>query len=311
MFQIRRLLPLVCYTVVLLLVGCKEAKPVRTIEPLNNDWGFVLGDDETYSSEAYDDSAWRRLDLPHDWSSEHTAQVDSLAQQGCDSLCGEIGWYRKYFTTPKHMNKVINLEFSGVYMNSTVYVNGIRVGHSPYGNTSFSYDVTHFLHKTGMRNLIAVRCDNSLQNDAYCYDGCGICGGVRMVVTNNIYVETSLTRITTSDVSDHSAMVHAVVAITNKGPKRQSVMLVNTIHDADGKRERKSEIKKSVKAGESIEVEMAMQIPNPIVSNDNTDYMYELRSAIEIENSEVDVSTTKFTIRRDAEYVEDGVETIE
>ena len=146
---------------VTLLIGCAEQQGARCVEDFNFDWSFMLGDNEAYATNEYDDSAWRKLHLPHDWSIEGEFSKDNPSTPSGGALPGGIGWYRKHFVTSELDGRVVNVEFDGVFMNSTVYVNGHKVGHRPYGYSSMSYDITPYLKPVGEQNLIAVRCDNS------------------------------------------------------------------------------------------------------------------------------------------------------
>ena len=104
--------------------------------------------------ESFDDSKWRTLDLPHDWSIEDVALVtgknqigpfseDSQGKVATGHVVGGIGWYRKTFATDKSMEgKKVQILFDGVYMNSEVWINGQSLGVHPYGYTPFYYDLT-------------------------------------------------------------------------------------------------------------------------------------------------------------------------
>ena len=112
----------------------------------NEDWTFSLnpsGNDATLSAAGFDDSAWRTLNLPHDWSIEQdfTNQVSSEIGH----LPGGTGWYRKSFVLPAELQgKRINIDFDGVYMDSHIWVNGKKVGNYPNGYIPFSFDVTDY-----------------------------------------------------------------------------------------------------------------------------------------------------------------------
>lgn len=118
----------------------------------DSDWRFSLGDDSLASQVKYDDSRWRRLTLPHDWSIEQP--FDRNAPAGGDGgylPCG-TGWYRKAFAIPAtDKGRQLWLFFEGVYMNSSVYVNGHLAGGHPYGYSSFFVDITgynYMIHKS-------------------------------------------------------------------------------------------------------------------------------------------------------------------
>lgn len=140
----------------------------------DSDWRFSLSDDSLASQVKYDDSRWRALTLPHDWSIEQS--FDKSAPAGGDGgylPCG-TGWYRKSFTVPAtDKGKQLWLYFEGVYMNSSVYVNGKLAGGHPYGYSSFFVDITNYVIPE-KKNIVAVRADNSQQKNCRWYSGSGI-----------------------------------------------------------------------------------------------------------------------------------------
>ena len=143
-------------------------------------WLFTLGDSVSMSDTNYDDSSWRRLDLPHDWAIEGDFLPSHPSGAGGGALPGGIGWYRKHFKVETSDRYFI--QFDGVYMNSTVYVNGRQVGFRPYGYSSFEYDITPYIIK-GAENIIAVKVDNSDQPNSRWYSGCGIYRHVWLTTT--------------------------------------------------------------------------------------------------------------------------------
>jgi beta-galactosidase len=144
---------------------------VRQKTKFNSNWKFVLGDKPEFSDTTYDDSAWRQLNLPHDWSIEGAFDKSGGESNGFFPI--GIGWYRKTFTLSDSLKgKEIVVNFDGVYMNSEVWVNNHFLGRYPYGYSTFQYDMTDFL-KFGEKgkNVIAVRVDNSLPNSTRWYSG--------------------------------------------------------------------------------------------------------------------------------------------
>ncbi|MDR0380818.1 MAG: hypothetical protein LBH86_02305, partial [Oscillospiraceae bacterium] len=78
-------------------------------------------------SPAYDDSEWRTVNVPHDFSIEGAKVSDGNNSQGY--MEGGLGWYRKTFSLPEELRgKKISIDFEGVYQNSVVYVNGTLIG---------------------------------------------------------------------------------------------------------------------------------------------------------------------------------------
>ena len=133
----------------------------------NQDWRFYKGDQSGAESVDFNDSAWRSLSLPHDWSIEGDFTVEGEAESGF--LLGGTGWYRKHFVVPeKYEGKEFTINFDGVYMNSEVYVNGKLVGEHNYGYTAFAFDITDELICDGeTENIIAVKVKNPIPSSGW------------------------------------------------------------------------------------------------------------------------------------------------
>ena len=189
----------------LLLLAASCSKGPRTVEDFNFDWRFCLGDDPAWARPETDDDAWRTLHLPHDWSIEGEFSPKHPAGPNGGALPGGIGWYRKHFSTPDAER--VSVEFDGVYLNSTVWVNGKEVGTRPYGYSSFSYDITEFLRPAGQDNVMAVRVDHSQQPSGRWYTGSGIYRNVRLVLTPETRVVYNGVCVTTPEIGDDAATV--------------------------------------------------------------------------------------------------------
>ena len=146
----------------------------RERQLFDSSWLFSLGNDVKRSAADFDDSQWRKLNLPHDWAIEGDFSASHPSGAGGGALPGGIGWYRKHFSVSDGdtFDKYY-IEFDGVYMNSTVYLNGHELGFRPYGYSSFEYDMTPYINKNG-DNVLAVKVDNSDQPNSRWYSGCGI-----------------------------------------------------------------------------------------------------------------------------------------
>ena len=187
----------------------------------DSDWRFCLGDSAQMASPEYNDSHWRKLNVPHDWAIEGDFHDSNPSGASGGALPGGIGWYRKVFSLPAGSEKTF-LEFDGVYMNSTVYVNGKKVGTRPYGYSSFEYDITPYVHEG--RNVVAVRVDNSDQPNSRWYSGCGIYRHVWLTRTNPIHIK------------HWGVYVHdGKVKVDYENPNNQKITVKNTWFDADGK----------------------------------------------------------------------------
>ena len=176
-------------TAVAVLMGLTAQ--ARERQCFDKDWRFLLGDSAIMAEADFDDSSWRQLDVPHDWAIEGDFYVGNPSGAGGGALPGGIGWYRKTFTlgdceTPMKDTKFF-IEFDGVYMNSTVYVNGEKVGNRPYGYSSFEYDITPYVREG--KNVVAVRVDNSDQPNSRWYSGCGIYRHVWLTKTAKTHIK--------------------------------------------------------------------------------------------------------------------------
>lgn len=220
MMKSRRLAFLVCLLSTLMGLQAEARERLN----FDKDWRFLLGDSAQMAKAEYNDSWWRRLDLPHDWAIEGDFYVGNPSGASGGALPGGVGWYRKHFTIncESTANNLYFIEFDGVYMNSTVYVNGQKVGNRPYGYSSFEYDITPYV-KEG-ENVVAVRVDNSDQPNSRWYSGCGIYRHVWLTKTHPIHVK------------HWGVYVHdGKVEVDYENPTKQKVTVKNTWLDAAGK----------------------------------------------------------------------------
>ena len=179
------------------------------------DWRFALGDYPQAIDKSFNDTDWRTLDLPHDWSIEATPHPDNPAQAGGGFFPGGLGWYRKQLAIPADLgDRRVLIAFDGVYMNSEVWCNGQFCGVRPYGYSSFCYDLTPFV-KAGEPATIAVRVDNSRQKNSRWYSGSGIYRHVWLTLAAPVRVDHWGTFVTTPEVTPEKATVCCEVTLVN------------------------------------------------------------------------------------------------
>ena len=214
---------LITLLTLIVLGACQSIPTTQHGTDFNFDWRFTLGDDPAFAENAFDDGTWRELHLPHDWSIEGEFAADNPSTPGGGALPGGIGWYRKHFDAPEGVFgpdgkavKSVRVEFDGVFMNSTVYVNGQALGTRPYGYSSSSYDITGCLRPGD--NLIAVRCDNAEQPNSRWYAGCGIYRPVRLAVTDPVHVAYNGLYVRATKISDDKATVAVTVETEGSAP---------------------------------------------------------------------------------------------
>ena len=218
----------------LLLTACSPAgEQVRERSSWNDDWKFALSDSvQDYSSPDSDDSTWRILSLPHDWSIEGDFSLDNPSTPGGGALPGGIGWYRKTFTLPEtDRDKVIYVDFDGVYRNSEVWINGHSLGFRPNGYVSFRYDLTPYLRYGSQPNVIAVKADNSEQPNSRWYSGSGIYRNVWLVKVNPVHVDNWGTFVHDMKISSEEATFALEVRIRNSSEADREAEVSTSIYD--------------------------------------------------------------------------------
>src|SRR5580698_11594069 len=214
----------------------KSAIPAQPDRKSNFDeqWRFSKGDTEGAQAPDFNDSSWRALNLPHDWSIEGPFSEDAHAGGTGAYLPTGIGWYRKQFTLPAETSgKRVVLQFDGVYQRSEVWINGTSLGVRPYGFITFSYDLTPHLNE-GRQNHLAVRVDNSLQPNCRWYSGSGIYRHTWLLITNPVHIAQWGTSVRTPSISQASADIEITTRVLNQGNGDVNCDLTIEILDRDG-----------------------------------------------------------------------------
>lgn len=201
-------------------------------QDFNGNWKFFLGDAGNAQEVSFDDSRWRSVNLPHDYSIEQEYSSNMEAESGY--LPGGTGWYRKNFTVPESAaNKQIRVDFDGVYMNAAVYINGKELGSHPYGYSPFSFDLTPYLNFGG-DNVIAVKVNHQTPSSRW-YSGSGIYRDVKLTITPMVHEALNGTKITTPGLEDSTAdaTVHMETEIQNESMEEKEVNVSYSVYEKD------------------------------------------------------------------------------
>jgi beta-galactosidase len=259
-------------------------------------WRFTLGDPAGAQQPRFDDHAWRRLDLPHDWSIEGTPRQDAPGGGRMGYFPSGIGWYRKAFRMPAgSRGKEAWLEFDGVYMNSDVWINGFHVGRRPYGYSSFAYDITQ--HLVPGVNVVAVRVDNSAQPNSRWYTGSGIYRHVWLTIVAALHVGHWGTYVTTPQADSAGAEVVVRTRVENDNAAQRRAVLRSVVLDSGGAEVARAETSFALPAGEKAELEQRLRVPSPRLWSVEAPHLYALRSEVLDGNRPADAVTTTFGIR--------------
>ena len=270
-------------------------------ENFNDNWKFYLGDTSGAENPGFDDSGWAQVNLPHDYSIEQEYSQSMEAESGY--LPGGTGWYRKSFTLDESAaGKQVRIDFGGVYMNSTVWVNGNLAGTHPYGYTPFSFDITEYVDFGG-ENVITVKVDHQTPSSRW-YSGSGIYRNVDLTITAPVHVDLYGTKIETPDLAENQTEVATNISTTvvNDSDRDQSVTLKHTVFPKDG--DVKDAIgtfsadAQNVPAGSSAEISASGTVNNPTLwdTSDNP-ALYTVRTEVQIDGQTVDTYDTEYGFR--------------
>ena len=259
-------------------------------EKINFDkgWRFILADSAQMSLAMYDDSAWRMLNVPHDWAIEGDFSASAPSGNSGGALPGGVGWYRKSFeVAAADKGKLFYIDFDGVYMNAKVWINGQLLGQRPYGYSSFRFDLTPHL-KFGARNVVAVRVDNSDQPNSRWYSGCGIYRHVWLVKTEKIHVAHWGTHVVAE-----GNKVSVSVSIDNNTTSQQTVVVRNKIISPAGVQVASASKKLSLNpSAKSIRTLSQLKVSRPQIWSCETPYIYKVVTTIEQNGKVVDTYET-------------------
>ena len=255
----------------------------REHQSFDRGWLFTLSDSTEMYQPSYSDGHWRRLNLPHDWAIEGDFSPSNPSGASGGALPGGIGWYRKHFSlSPDEKYDRFTITFDGVYMNSTVYINGHKLGTRPYGYSTFEYDLTPYIYKKG-DNVIAVKVDNSDQPNSRWYSGCGIYRHVWLTKTlKKAYIPQWGQYVATTPKGDVKVKVdfHA-------NGSRMKLSIRNTIYDAAGKVVARSQGSQS----------QQLKVRKPHLWSIGKGYLYTVKSELVVNGKVVDTATTQTAFR--------------
>ena len=303
MIQLRSILKEILCALLMLISIISQAQQLnssnRSTLSFDKDWQFIKEDVKGAEMSAFDDSKWRKLDVPHDWSIEGPYDVSNPTSRGGGYLPSGIGWYRKSFSLNEtDAKKKVFIEFDGVMANSDVWINRFHLGKRPYGYISFYYDLTdHLKFGKDEKNILSVRADNSIQPASRYYTGAGIYRHVRLVITNPLHIDQWGVYVSTANVTSKKASVNIESSITNQSNNATTVTLETTILDPSGKNIFSKEIKQSISAGQYLSLHQNIEINNPALWNLDQPNLYKAKTIIRSGKTSLDEQTTIFGIR--------------
>ena len=231
--------------------------PAKDLGFGKNQEGFAKTGDFAFSRVGFDDSKWRKLNLPHDWAVELPFVWDEdLRSHGYKPLGRRypetsVGWYRREFDIPaSDEGRRIAVEFDGAFRDVKVFVNGCFIGSNDGGYAPFRYDITDFL-AVGAKNCIVARVDASL-GAGWFYEGAGIYRHIWLLKTDDLHLERWDSFVRTYDITDSSAKLSLLTRVRNEGKDAVSALVSWQILDGRGKTVATAEAAAGQIAGDAI-----------------------------------------------------------
>ena len=274
----------------------------------DEDWKFYKGDLKGAEVPGFDDSRWRIVDLPHDWSIEDLPDQKegevvgpfdkkSIGLFYTSYTIGGTGWYRKSFIVDKSdQGKEFSIYFDGVYMESDVWINGHYLGSHKHGYTPFYYNLNNYLNPAGKENTLAVLVKNIGENSRW-YSGSGIYRHVWTRVTDSLNIPVWGVFVTTPEVSEKHSKISAAVSMENKGISAIEFRLKSSVVNPEGKEVLKSEKDEKLAAGEIKKVDQFFDLPEPELWSVETPSLYTLKTELISDGKVLDTEETSFGIR--------------
>ncbi len=279
------------------LSGDQIANEPRYELNFNKQWKFNYGDVANAQSTAYSDKSWDDVSLPHDFSI-----IQDFTTRGTEgesgSLPGGTGWYRKSFILPQSVHdRVFILNFGASYQETTVYVNGTKVGENFNGYNSFSFDISDYLHFDGAtQNVIAVKVVNNIPSSRW-YSGSGLIGDVTLSVLRNIHVGLYGTQILTPDLASSNGTdgtTNIKVEIHNDAATNENINVVADIMNASGSVVATTSQSLSISGNTTKNITLTAEVPAPALWSVDTPNMYTARVRIEENGEALDEYYTDF-----------------
>ena len=269
-----------------------ESGEVARETNFNEGWKFYLGTSSTAQNVNFDDSGWKSVTLPHDFSISQSYTTSGEAESGF--LPGGTGWYRKTFTLPESAGgKTLLLNFDGVYSDAYVYVNGTLVGEHHYGYTSFAFDISNYVTCDGAtENVVAVKAVNTVPSSRW-YSGSGIYRDVTLITADPVHVDLNGTYVTTPNISSGNGTVNVAVDVVNDGDSSASVTVTNTVVKTGDS----ASITVTVAAGETVTATASPVVSSPELWSPDSPTLYTVRTELSVEGQVVDTYDTTFGFR--------------
>ena len=272
----------------------------REVVPLDEHWRFLQAEVSGAEQLGFDDTSWKWVDLPHDWSIAGPFAETNAAGGAGAFLPSGVAWYRKHFALPAEaLGRRVAVEFDGVMENSDVWINGRHLGHRPNGYVGFRYELPAAMLSMGggTNNVLTVCADTSAQPASRWYAGAGIYRRVRLVIADPVRLAADGVFVTTPEISAAETTVRLQTTITNDAAEPSEISLQTSLLAPDGQPVGDLEASRTIEAGAAAIVDQSLRFPHPQLWNLESPRLYRAVTKLRVHGQLVDERTTAFGIR--------------
>jgi beta-galactosidase len=252
----------------------------------------------------YDDTAWRTLDLPHDWVVElpfaNSPNNDVMAH-GYKPVGGlfpetSIGWYRKHFNVDrKDSGMRFQIQFDGIFRDANIWINGIYIANNKSGYVGAAYDITDYINYD-RENVLVVRADAS-QYEGWFYEGAGIYRHVWLNKYNNVHLVNEGTFVYTNAWAK-DALINLETPVQNQNPGSATCTVSSVVTDRDGKIVgQTNEEAVSLNFNEIKLIKQKILVKNARSWSIDDPYLYRVVTVIKSNGKIIDTDKKRFGIR--------------
>ncbi len=273
------------------------------------DLGFGMGQGDFaksgefwFSTQKFDDSKWRDLDLPHDWAVELPFVRDEDQQSHGYKPLGRrypetsIGWYRRTFDLSQaDAKRRISVQFDGAFRSALVFLNGYFIGRNDNGYAPFCFDLTDFANFSG-KNYLMVRMDASF-GDGWFYEGAGIYRHVWLTKTDPLHLARWESYVRPA-LKGNSAVLNLGTIVQNQGTQAENCRVRWQIKDATGKVVASADsAQQSVPADGSTTFTASASLASPVLWSIETPNLYTAVATVESSGKMRDAERITFGVR--------------
>ncbi len=252
----------------------------------------------------FKDSAWRILNLPHDWAVElpfdyvDNFDVESHGYKPVGGLfpATSIGWYRKHFTVARaDSGQRFQIQFDGIFRDANIWINGFYLGNNKSGYVGVNYDVTDFINYD-RENVIVVRAD-ATQYEGWFYEGAGIYRHVWLNKYQNTHIATDGV-FAYSTITDNKATLTVETTVANEDFAAANYSIQTFLTDRSGKiiGTAKQQTVSSNTGKEKI-TKQTIAVNNPTLWSLENPYLYRVVVEVKKDGKIIDTKKMRFGFR--------------